>query len=157
MEYLIYVKMEAYLQQWIMHQAGGQYPIRIKRGSAEADIIEVGLKKQPKREGYKPQLKEGEGEVSIVLPWFRSKDIRTYNYVEERTKKSLHETLRVRFRVALWKALHKVEKGRERIDMKIMDFMERNGIEIDDRNYNTIVKIYLRLRKVYDNKNEKNK
>lgn len=57
MTYTVFLNLEPYLAQWLQHESGGEYPIKLKRGSAEADILECFLKPQPKEEGYVPQLR----------------------------------------------------------------------------------------------------
>ena len=84
MTYTVFLNLEPYLAQWLQHESGGEYPIKLKRASAEADILECFLKPQPKEEGYVPQLRPEEGQVEIVLPCFKRKDIRTYNYLPPR-------------------------------------------------------------------------
>ena len=51
MIYTVFLNLEPYLAQWLQHESGGEYPIKLKRGSAEADILECFLKPQPKEEG----------------------------------------------------------------------------------------------------------
>ena len=84
MIYTVFLNLEPYLAQWLQHESGGEYPIKLKRGSAEAVILECFLKLQPKEEDYVPQLRPEEGQVEIVLPCFKRKDIRTYNYLPPR-------------------------------------------------------------------------
>lgn len=61
MKYTIFLSIEPYLAQWLIHESGGEYPIKLKRGSAEADILEFFLQPQPKQEGYIPQFRAEEG------------------------------------------------------------------------------------------------
>lgn len=145
----IYLTLEPYLAQWLQHEGGGEYPIRLKRGSAESDILQCFLKPQPKTEGYVPQLAPLEGQVEILLPCFKHKDIRTYNYLPHRAAIVLHECIRNRFNVQLWKELHTVGNVTKRNDIAISEWMRKHGIEDDDRNWNTIAKILQRKRALY--------
>ena len=36
MKYTIFLSIEPYLSQWLIHESGGEYPIKLKRGLAEA-------------------------------------------------------------------------------------------------------------------------
>lgn len=149
MAYTIFIHLEPYLAQWLQHESGGEYPIRIKRGSAESDILECYLRAQPKDEDYIPQVKAEEGQVEIVLPCFKRKDIRTYNYLPPRAAVSLQECIRNRFRVALWKDLYTIGNVVMRTDITISRWMTAHGIQDDDRNWNTIAKILQRKRAIY--------
>ena len=148
MTYTVFLKLDPYLAQWFQHECGGEYPIRLKRGSIEADLLACYLKPQPKDEGYVPQLRPLEGEVEVVLPCFKRKDIRTYNYLPPRAAIVLQECIRNRFRVALWKDLHTVGNVVKRTDITISAWMKEHGITDDDRNWNTIAKILQRKRAV---------
>lgn len=149
MTYTIFLPLEPYLAQWLRHECGGQSPIRVKRGSAEADILEMYLRPQPRTPGYRPQLKARQGEVEIALPWFRRKNIRTHNYLPPRAASLLHECIRNRFRVRFWHDLYTLAHIGHRIDLRLEEWMERHGIEVDDRNYNTLQKIFQRKRALY--------
>ena len=149
MTYTVFLNLEPYLAQWLQHESGGEYPIKLKRGSAEADILECFLKPQPKEEGYVPQLRPEEGQVEVVLPCFKRKDIRTYNYLPPRAAICLQECIRNRFRVALWKDLYTIGNLTKRTDVTISAWMKEHGIVDDDRNWNTIAKILQRKRAIY--------
>ena len=60
MKYTIFLSIEPYLAQWLIHKSEGEYPIKLKRGSAEADILELFLQPQTKQEGYIPQFRPEE-------------------------------------------------------------------------------------------------
>lgn len=149
MTYTVFLNLEPYLAQWLKHESGGEYPIKLKRGSAEADILECYLRPQPKTDGYVPQLRPEEGQVEVVLPCFKRKDIRTYNYLPPKAAVFLQECIRNRFRVSLWKDLYTIGNLTKRTDITISDWMAKHGIENDDRNWNTIAKILQRKRAVY--------
>lgn len=146
MKYTIFLTLEPYLAQWLRHQSGGEYPIQIRRGSTEAEFLEYFLKPQPKREDYIPQTKEEEGQVTIVLPCFKYKDVRTYNYLPPRGAMCLHACIKNRFKVQLWKDVYRTDFVNNRIDLLLIKWMEEHGIEVDDRNYNTLAKILQRVR-----------
>lgn len=149
MQYSIYISLEPYLAQWLQHEAGGEYPIRIKRGSQEADLLELFLKPTPKDPDFVPQLKPEPGQVEIILPCFKYKNVRYNHYLPPRGEVCLHACIRNRFKVQLWKDLHTVGNVVKRTDMAISQWMKDHGIEDDDRNWNTIAKILQRKRAVY--------
>ena len=149
MTYTIFLSLEPYLAQWLAHQCGGSHPITLKRGSAECDILMQHLQLQPKGKDYLPQVKPLPGQVEIVLPFFKHKDIRSYNYLPSKGQRALHECIRNRFLVALWRDIQTVGNITKRTDKTIEEWMIENGIEPDDRNWNTIAKILQRKRAVY--------
>ena len=149
MAHTVFLTLEPYLAQWLAHESGGENPIPIKRGSAEADLLQLFLKPQPRDPDYQRQLRPLPGQVEILLPRFRLRDTRTYNYLPPRGEKALHQCIRNRFKVAMWTDLHTVGNVVKRTDIVISDWMEKHGIEVDDKNWNTIAKILQRCRAVY--------
>jgi len=149
MQYTVFLTLEPYLAQWLAHESGGNNPIPIKRGSAEAELLQLFLKKQPTDPDYVPQLRPLPGQVEILLPYFKHKDIRTYNYLPPRGEVCLHQCIRNRFKVMLWKDLHTVGNVVKRNDIVISEWMAAHGIQDDDTNWNTIAKILQRNRAVY--------
>ena len=149
MENTIFITLEPYLAQWLKHQMGGTSPIPVKRASAEAAILQMFLQKQPRDPQYRPQIKALPGQVELLLPRFRLRDTRTYNYLPPRGEMALHQCIRNRFKVALWTDLHTVGNVVKRTDIVISDWMEKHGIEVDDKNWNTIAKILQRCRATY--------
>ena len=149
MRYSVFITLEPYLAQWLIHESEGKNPIPVKRGSAESDVLQMHLKKQPTAPDYKPQLKPLPGQVEILLPAFKHKDTRIYNYLPPVGEACLHQCIRNRFKVALWKDLHTVGNVVMRTKESIEHWMEAHGIEVDDKNWNTIAKILQRNRAVY--------
>ena len=142
----IFINLEPYLAQWLIHESDG-YPIQFKRGSAESGVLQLNLKKQPK--GYKPQKTAKPGQVEIILPDFKYLNVLVYNYLPPEGEMFLRSTIRTRFKVKLWKDLHTVGNVVKRNDIAISEWMEAHGIEVDDKNWNTIAKILQRNRAVY--------
>lgn len=145
----IFLTLEPYLAQWLIHENEGIYPIPIKRASAEANILQYYLQKQPRNPDYRRQIKALPGQVEILLPVFRMTETRTHNYLPPRGEMALHQCIRNRFKVALWKDLHTVGNVVQRTDIVISDWMEKHGIEVDDKNWNTVAKILQRSRAIY--------
>lgn len=145
----LFLSLEPYLAQWFINDCGGEYPIRLKRGSAESDILEALLQTPPKDGSYTPQLSPMEGQVEIVLPNFKRKDTRFYYYLSPRAAVVLHACIKNRFNVQLWKDLYTIGNTIRRKDVAISEWMEAHGIENDDRNWNTIAKILQRKRAIY--------
>lgn len=144
-EYIIYLKLDPYLAQWLIHEHGGT-PVAFPKNSMENDIIELGLMKKP----YLALPNEpGENKVPIALPYFKSKNVRYNNYLSLKSRNALQRCIRSRFVMTLWKDLYKFGYiGKKKQDL-IWAWMETHGIEATDTNFNTIAKIYLRKRNVY--------
>ena len=112
-------------------------------------MLELFLKRPPSDPDYRPQLRPNPGQVEILLPAFKRKDTRVFNYLPPRGEICLHACIRNRFKVMLWKELYTVGNVIQRTDVAISDWMEAHGIEVDDTNWNTIAKILQRKRAVY--------
>ena len=109
-------------------------PAKVKRGSAEADILELWLGKPPKDPSWQPQLEPLPGQVELILPYFNTKNIRYNHYLCPRGEACLHACIRNRFRVQLWKDLHTIGNVIRRNDIAISEWMEKHGIEVNDKN-----------------------
>ena len=57
--------------------------------------------------------------------------------------------MRNRFQIQLWRAIHSIDTEATRKDLAITAWMAQNGIEYNDTNYNSIVKVYDRLEATY--------
>lgn len=145
----IFLPLEPYLAQWLRHESDGCYPIPIKRGSAEAEVLQLHLRKEPRDPSFKPQLWAEPGQVEILLPAFKGLDTRFYRYLPPEGVVCLRQCIRSRFKVMLWKDLHTVGNVVKRTNESIEHWMEEHGIEVDDKNWNTIAKILQRNRAVY--------
>ena len=140
------IRLDPYLAQWWRFDSGGADPIEIHRGSPEADFLQVFLRKPP--QDFRPAPPEPDA-VSILLPSFAAKDTRYFFYLSPAAQRLFVDLIRARFDVALWKAVHRFHAVFRRQDDLIYAFMEANGIEPDERNFNAIAKRYQRKRDVY--------
>lgn len=143
---LLYLPLEEYLAQWFVHSLGGGEPVRLVRGSVEWGLLEEYLTTAPR--GYAPPVSH-EGCVAIELPNFRSKDTRDNYYLPPRATEALKACIRNRFDIAMWGALHRFANIFARQDHLIYAFMEKNGIELTEKNWNAIAKRYQRKRDIY--------
>ncbi len=149
MYYTVFIDLEPYLSQWLAHENGNTYPFEFKRGSAESDLLRFFLKPQPTNPDYIPQHEPLPGQVAIKLPWFKHKDIRTNNYLPRAGQIAIHNCIRNRFKVMLWKDLYTIGNVVERNDIAISKWMVEHGIVVGDTNWNTIAKILQRCRASY--------
>lgn len=146
-QFLLYIPLEDYLSQWFINEQGGESPVRLTRGSVESKILEVYLMKRPN--DVEPDLDQT-GKTSIIIPEFRNRPPEYYNYLPKYAVSSLQNVIRHRFDIALWKDLNGFGNIiRNRQDELIYAWMEKHGIEINEKNWNAIAKRYQRQRNVY--------
>ena len=144
--YCIYLKMPSYLRQWFIHRHGGSNPVNLIRGSIESKLLQRATIPMPK--GILPP-RQGEGEIAINIPYSKSHDPRTYNYITETGKNALLGRIKDDFDLDVWDYLHDFGKvGVQQKDL-IYLFMEQRGIHEDGTCWDAIAKIYQRLRKNY--------
>ena len=142
-QFTVDIYLEPYLAQWYIHENGGQHPIVPKKLSIESRVLETFLRTRPNRpaaDNPKPNLVK----VELVIPHFRCKDPQYYNYLPKPAKGELKRDIRNRFVWDLWKSLNQFRYIGMRRDNLVIAWMEAHGIEFDDTNYNTILKIYQR-------------
>lgn len=142
----LYVELDPYLAQWFIHDSGGSQPVELKYGSVESKILEVYLAKRPP--DIPPDV-SGEGKVAIYIPTFRYRPAEFYNYLPKAAMASFLNAIRNRFDIALWNDLHNFGKIGKRQDELIYAWMEKNGIEMTEANWNAIAKRYQRQREKY--------
>ena len=145
-KFFIYLNLEPYLAQWFIHDCGGTQPIVLRKNSVERRILATYLLKLPP--GARPNLKENSN-VEIVLPEYKAKPPKSYNYLPRRAKEELKRCIRNRFVIQLWNDLHYHGYIGRRRDNLIYAWMEAHGIELTETNWNTIAKIYIRQYKNY--------
>ena len=150
--FLVYVRMEQYLAQWAAHEHG--LPIRFPRGAIENEIIELGLKIRGEDDDL--DLPE-EGKYPVVLPFFKYKDVRYYNYLSESSKDELVHCLKIRFTISLWNDLYRFGNiGKQKQDL-IYAWMDAHDIDDTETNWLVISKIYTRKRKAYQQQQRRQK
>lgn len=141
---IIYLQLDTYLAQWLIHEHG--QPVAFPRNSAENDVLELGLIRKPL---FAVAPGPDEGRVPIVVPCFKDKDVRKFNFLPASGRRSLARCIRSRFVIALWNDLYKFGHiGKQKQDL-IWTWMDAHGIEATETNFNTIIKIYKRKRDVY--------
>jgi hypothetical protein len=145
-EYCIYVKMPPYLRQWFIHRHGGNNPVQLIRGSIESKLLQRATVRMPENI-MPPRLQEGE--IAINIPYSKSHDPRIYNYITETGKRALIQRIKEDFDLDVWDYLRDFGKiGAQQKDL-INLFMEQRGIKEDGTCWDSIAKIYQRLRKNY--------
>lgn len=142
----LYLDLDDYLAQWFIHDMGGEIPVRLKRGCMESTLLETYLTTPPA--DYVPEVKT-EGVVPIVIPNFRNKDPRSNFYLPPKARTALKLLILQRFDLDMWNSLYRFNSSFTRQDKMIEAFMEKSGIEFNDKNYNSVSKRYQRKRDIY--------
>ena len=138
--------LEPFLAQWFIHDSGGTQPVVLRKNSVERRILATYLLKLPP--GARPNIKENSN-VEIVLPEYKAKPPKNYNYLSRQGLDILKRTIRDRFVIELWTDLHRHGYIGRRRDELIYAWMDAHGIELTETNWNTIAKIYIRQYKNY--------
>lgn len=138
--------MEPYLREWLTFDSGYTSPIHFKKLSIENRILETFLIALPPN--ATPDVATPTS-VAIAIPYFKHHDPATYNYLPTKAKMELKNCIRNRFLIDLWNSLHQFGHIGKRKDLLVMAWMESHGIEVNDTNFNTIIKIYQRQHRAY--------
>ena len=146
--FILYLHLDDYLAQWFINEHGGVSPVELIRGSIEWNILEQFLISPPHNAVVTTEA-ENQDAVKIVLPSFRNKDTRFFNYLPKSAQYLLANCIRNRFDIDLWNSIHKFDSVMQRQDQLILAYMESHGIEINDKNWAAIAKRYQRKRKLY--------
>lgn len=152
-QYYVYIHLEKYLAEWLLHLFGQNGQIRFPRGSAENDILEYSLTTQP---ADIPVPLKSPDSLAIEIPYFKTKDPRYYNFLPPRAKKALERTIYIRFRIELWNELHTFDSLSHNLSDLIWTFMEKHEIADDPKSWETIRQMYFRMRKTYQKKQQRN-
>lgn len=150
----IQILLPEYLHQWLVHEYGDQDGVvRLPLGCAEHDVMECTLKPWPED--------VGRGQVPwpwntlIHVPEFKARSRDRCEYMSEHAKKMLAHVIYVRFRAALWQDIYKLDRLNASITDSIYDWMEGHGIELTEKNWETIRQMYFRQRKSYRKRRDK--
>lgn len=145
-DYCIYLKLPSYLRQWFIHRHSGEEPVTLRRGSIESKMLQRATVPLP--DNCIPDRKQ-DGETAVFIPYSKSHDPRTYNHITPTGKRAMLSRIKDDFDLDVWDFLHDFGKiGKQQKDL-IYLFMEQRGIVEDGTCWDSIAKIYQRLRKNY--------
>lgn len=138
--------MPSYLRQWFVHRHSGTEPVRLRNCSIESKLIKLAVVKPPVSA---VPTRQREDEVAICIPYSKTRDPRIYNHITDTGKRALLENVKNSFDVDCWTFLHDFGRiGKQQKDL-IYLYMEQRGIKEDGTCWDSIAKIYQRLRKNY--------
>ncbi len=141
-EIVIYLNAPDYLAQWINHTFGS--PAILIKDSPESRILNECLVKMPK--DCFPDVGDN-ANVSIEVPYFKSKDPRVYNYLHRSGKNAVIESFRTLFIKNMMEEIGPLDNKNVKIVTLIYAFLEKHGIDQD--HWYAVSQIYYRLRKRY--------
>ena len=144
---VIYLRLETYLKQWLIHSFG--LPVRFPAKSNENAIIRRFIQRQPV--GQTPEIASPEL-LPIVIPDSCAKDPEIYNYMGPLAKAALTEAIEDMFRMNLWAELSGiVEQSHKGINGLVAAWCELHGIDLDAQE--AVRQKFYRMRKAYAKKN----
>lgn len=144
-DYKIYIEVEDYLRQWLMHKYGEKGMVVFPKYSIESYIVKNGLKKPPK--DYQPP-KPKKTAVPVYIPYSKKINIRYNFYFPLKEKRKLIACIKKSFKIALWEDLNDDKNIGKKNKTIIYEWMMANGIENSEKNWNTIAKIFSRQKKL---------
>lgn len=144
-QFSVYVKLPSYLHQWLIHEYWDEEQERVEfpRGSAPHAVLQSLLRPQPK------DWTQGDtsGLLRVKVPSFKGVNPATFNYLAPYGQSALASACKILFKAQLHLELSPLFAHDVQITDVIYDFMDRHGIERDERNWETIRQMYFRMRK----------
>lgn len=133
------IVLPKYLRQWIVFTTGSEKEISFPKGSPFNSFLRVFLRHKREREKFVPV---SDNTVNIVVPKFPGKDPDYHNYLPDKAQKALAELIRDWFDAELFRSMSLFDKNctPKRRQEFLLLWMEENGIETDDRNFNAVNK-----------------
>lgn len=131
------IELPDYLRQWLIFVMGGVTPVRFPKGSPFSSFLRVFLRNKREREDF---VQISPSSVDIVIPKFPGKDPKYDNYLPARARKDLEGLVRDAFDARLFAEVVSLRNVGRRINDIVMTWMDENGIECTDRNYESVIK-----------------
>lgn len=144
-DYIIYIKVSPYVAEWAVNSLGN--PVEFPKDSVEHRLIKKFLEKTP--ETISPDIK-GDNNLSVRIPFFKVKDPRVYNYMNDASKDLLIESLETLLIQNLWSELGSLENLNCSAKKMIISWCRMHGIS--EMHEDTIAQKFYRLRKRYAKK-----
>lgn len=120
-------------------------PVDIGRGGLVNAFLGSSLRKQPEAGGEDTR----DCNIALMIPNMYGMNMQYYTYLGERERGTLYFMVRDRLIVSLMRFIRKADpsayrRGVVQVKSLIEMWMEQNGVEINDTNYNYLVQIYQR-------------
>lgn len=140
--FVFYIKLPKYLSEWLTARLGT--PVEFPYGSPQNAIIRTYISKRP--DGAEVDC-GGEDVTAIAIPDSIAKPPEIYNYMGERGKAAVAETIKDLFLRQLWADISPLVSAPVKLNKLIAAWCEMNGIDID--RVETVRQCYYRIRKDY--------
>lgn len=151
--FVIYLKVSPYVAEWAIHSLGTPFEyqneniIEFPKDSVENRLIKKFLEKTP--EGVFPDIK-GDHNLTVRIPFYKVKDPRVYNYLNDASKGMLIDSLETLLLQNLWSELGSLENLNCSAKKMIISWCKMHGIS--ETHEDTIAQKFYRLRKRYARK-----
>lgn len=135
---------------------GGEIPVNFPKGSVFMSFLRVFLRHKRERESYTPP---GPDTVKVTVPKFPGKDPVYYNYLPKGAQVELTNLVREDFDVQLYRDMGVFDNAtqKKRCNELLSLWMEENGIEVNDKNWNAVAKrLQILRRRAYDRERKRN-
>ena len=143
--FVIYLKLQPYLKQWLVHSLGE--PVEFPPKSYENMVIRRFLQKRPK--DLLPEL-DADDLTAVYIPDSKAKPPQYYNYLGKAAKAAVIEVIEDLFRQNLWNEIRDLTVGHKPLNKTIFAWCEMHGI--DPEYGNTVRQKYYRMRNAYNKK-----
>lgn len=144
MDYFFKIKLDDYLAQWFIHKHGGNNPVKLNKGSIESDIVTLFATKTPPR-----FVDPTDYNVTVKFPVVYGRNPESHNFLPESAVAALVKHIKLMFDIQLFDDLIKFKYIGAKKKELIYAWMETNGIEPTEKNWNTVSKIYQRKRRSF--------
>lgn len=147
----IFLNLPPYLKEWFIFQCCGvcwlpgdpEPVLDLPRGGIESNILQTMLRAP--RVGESPMIRCPEGWTRVRVPVFRGVDLASRNYLSDKVRYLIENSIRSRFDIDLWEL---IRSHKFRVDLfkdLLSAWMESRGIEDDETNWMAVDKRARRL------------
>ena len=144
---LIYVKLPLYELEWCQHHFGS--PAVFPSSTNLNNVIRHSSRRRP--EGVAPETKQP-GELAICLMGSKSKKPEVYNYVSIHGKAAIAEAIDDIFVMQMWEDLTDIGTRSVQLSKLVLDWMDANGISMQNNNYDNLRMKFQRIKDAYRKK-----
>lgn len=144
-QFTVSLSLPSYLDQWLRNEYWDAEESRVvfPRGSAPRAVLYTVLRRAPR--GWRPD--PGIDGLPIEVPTFKGLNPATHNWLSPAGQRALAGACKKLFQTNLFNELSPLFDHDVCITDVIFDFMDRHGIEPNEKNWETIRQMYSRMRK----------
>lgn len=143
-QYLIYINLPKYLAQWVTTRLGN--PVVFPAGSPQNSVIRTYIRERLPGEAV-DVLRSDDDRTAIAIPGSVAKPPEKYNFMGDRGKMAVAETIKDLFKRSLWCDISPLEKSPCGLNKLIAAWCEMNGIDVD--RIESVRQCYYRIRAEY--------